>query len=168
MAVAYLEHVGSAPAKRELHLWIVGDGPERGALEERARAAPALAGRVHFAGHQADLVPWYQAMDLFALSSDSEQHPLALIEAMACGLPVVATDVGDVRLVLPDEQAPYLVTLGTHGITELARALTGLIGDPERRARLGRQNRARVLERYAFGAMLARYAGVYAELLARR
>ncbi len=150
---------------RELHLLLVGDGPERAMLEQKARELPLPGGRVHFAGHQTDLVPWYHAMDAFALSSDSEQHPIALIEAMACGLAVAATDVGDVRIVLPEEQHAFLVTLGAGDARALGRALGELCSDPGRRARLGAANRARVRERYGFSSMLARYQELYAELL---
>ena len=102
-----LEACAAAP---DVHVLVVGDGEDRPALERRA-AAPDLAGRVHFAGYQADPAPFYRAMDLFALSSDSEQMPLCLVEAMASGLPVAATDVGDVRAMLPAEQAPFLVPI---------------------------------------------------------
>ena len=150
---------------RELHLLLVGDGPERPKLEELARESFASGGRVHFAGHRVDLVPWYHAMDVFALSSDSEQHPIALIEAMACGLAVAATDVGDVRLVLPEEQAQHLVALGEGDARALGRSLGELCSDRARRERLGARNRIRAGERYSFASMLERYARLYAELL---
>jgi glycosyltransferase involved in cell wall biosynthesis len=144
---------------------VVGDGEDRPALERRA-AAPDLAGRVHFAGYQADPAPFYRAMDLFALSSDSEQMPLCLVEAMATGLPAAATDVGDVRAMLPAEQAPFLVAVdgaGTAGalgvrIAELAR-------NPETRRVLGRLNRRRAEESFAFEAMRAAYREVYLSAL---
>ncbi len=150
---------------RPLHLLLVGDGPERAALEARALAHPPPGGRVHFAGHHSDLVPWYRAMDVFALSSDSEQHPVALIEAMASGLAVAATDVGDVRLVLPPEQAGSLVALGAGDAVALGGALALLLADADLRARLAAANRARVVERYSFGTMLERYGRLYGELL---
>jgi glycosyltransferase involved in cell wall biosynthesis len=152
---------------RELHLVLAGDGPERPMLEQRARERFPTAGRVHFAGHRTELVPWYQAMDVFALSSDSEQHPVALIEAMACGLPVAATDVGDVRLVLPEEQHAHLVALGEGDARALGRSIAELASDRPRRERLGALNRSRAKERYSFATMLARYAKLYAELLER-
>jgi glycosyltransferase involved in cell wall biosynthesis len=149
----------------DVHVLVVGDGEDRPALERRA-AAPDLAGRVHFAGYQADPAPFYRAMDLFALSSDSEQMPLCLVEAMATGLPAAATDVGDVRAMLPAEQAPFLVAVdgaGTAGalgvrIAELAR-------NPETRRVLGRLNRRRAEESFAFEAMRAAYREVYLSAL---
>ncbi len=127
-----LEACAAAP---DVHVLVVGDGEDRPALERRA-AAPDLAGRVHFAGYQADPAPFYRAMDLFALSSDSEQMPLCLVEAMASGLPVAATDVGDVRAMLPMEQAPFLVSVdgaGTAGA--LGGRIAALARDPETRRR---------------------------------
>jgi glycosyltransferase involved in cell wall biosynthesis len=150
---------------RDLHVLMVGDGEDRPALERRA-AAPDLAGRVHFAGYQADPAPFYRAMDLFALSSDSEQMPLCLVEAMASGLPVAATDVGDVRAMLPTEQTPFLVSVdgaGTAGA--LGGRIAALACDPAARRDLGRLNRHRAEGSFAFEAMRAAYREVYASAL---
>lgn len=149
-----LEAVARVP---DVHLLLVGDGEERPALDRRA-AAPDLAGRVRFAGYQESPAPFYQAMDIFALSSDSEQMPLALLEAMASSLPAVSTDVGDVRAMLPPEQAPFLGTDLAGSIAELARS-------PDLRRQLGHLNRKRVEERYSFGALCAAYRELYESVL---
>ncbi|MBM3977337.1 MAG: glycosyltransferase [Planctomycetes bacterium] len=143
-------------------LLVLGDGPERGALEARA-ARPELAGRVVFAGHRADLPPWYRAFDAFALSSDTEQMPLSLLEAMASGLACASTDVGDVRDMLPGEQRAQVVpaAAGEAGEVELARALEPLLADPALRARLGRLNRARAEREFAFDAMVRAHARLW-------
>lgn len=146
-----------ARAGPNVHLLLVGDGPERPALEARA-SSPDLAGRVCFAGYQDMPSPFYQAMDVFALSSDSEQMPLALIEAMASSLPAVSTDVGDVRAMLPPEQAPYLGADLAGPLAELARA-------PGLRRQLGDLNRKRAEERYSFGALCAAYRELYQSVL---
>jgi glycosyltransferase involved in cell wall biosynthesis len=149
-----------------VHVLVLGDGSERGALEALVAKTPTLYGRVHFAGHQADPVPYYRAMDVFALSSDTEQMPVALLEAMACSLPVVATDVGDVRDMLPDAQGACVVPIAAHETAwPFAEQLTALLRDRELRARLGSQNRARVEERFSFEAMLAASRAVYAAAL---
>jgi len=159
-----LEALASAPSGGQLHVLLVGEGEERPALEARS-AAPDLAGRVHFAGYQSDPALFYHAMDVFALTSDSEQMPLALLEAMASCLPAVSTDVGDVRTILPPEQSPFLVPPDGSAAAALGRKLADLAGSPELRRRLGALNRKRAEERYAFETMCAAYRQVYESAL---
>ena len=84
--VARLLHAfAQASTHRPARLVVVGDGPERPALEA---LATALGLAVHWAGHIADPTPYFRAMDVFAMSSDTEQMPISLLEAMAAGLPV--------------------------------------------------------------------------------
>jgi len=145
----------------DVHLLIVGEGSGRPELEARA-ARPDLAGRVHLPGYQSDPPRFYRAMDVFALSSDTEQMPVCLLEAMASHLPVAATDVGDLRAVLPGEQHPWLVPLaGGATAGALADRLRALLADRAGRDRLGRLNRRRVEERYTFAGMLEAYREVY-------
>ena len=87
-------------ARHAARLVIVGDGPQRAALEALAREL-GVAAVVEFAGYQACPLQWLQSFDLFALSSDTEQLPISMLEAMACGVPVVATRVGDVPDIMP-------------------------------------------------------------------
>jgi glycosyltransferase involved in cell wall biosynthesis len=130
-------------------------------LEERA-ARPELAGRVHLAGYRPDPHRFYRAMDAFAITSDTEQMPVCLLEAMATGLPVVSTDVGDIRSVLPAEQAGCLVSLTEEDVSAaLARHLGALLRDPDGRRRLGLANRRRVEERFTFERMRDAYREVY-------
>jgi glycosyltransferase involved in cell wall biosynthesis len=144
-----------------VHVLIVGEGETRPLLEERA-ARPELAGRVHLAGYRPDPERFYRAMDLFAITSDTEQMPVCLLEAMATGLPVVSTDVGDVRGVLPSEQAAHLVPLlGEDTAAALCRQIAALLRDPEGRSRLGQANRRRVEERFTFERMRDAYREVY-------
>lgn len=83
-------------------LVIVGDGPQRTALETLAQEM-GLGTRVRFIGHVDEPAPLYDEFDVFALSSDTEQMPLTVIEAMGAGLPIAATDVGDVRAMVSSE-----------------------------------------------------------------
>ncbi len=146
------------------HLVLLGAGPAREAIE-RAIRDHGLEARVHLVGHQVRPQAHYRAMDAFALSSDTEQMPVALLEAMAAGLPAVATDVGDVRRMLPEEGHAELVPLDTAGVAgaaaELAGRLDRLARDPARRAALGAANARRVAERYSFPGMLAAYEALY-------
>ena len=146
----------------DTHVLILGDGPERAAMEELAAKTASLYGRVHFAGHQPETREYYRAMDVFAISSDTEQMPIALLEAMASSLPVVSTDVGDVRDMLPEAQGEFVVPLGEHETAwPLAEKLTEMLRDASRRTDLGAQNRCEVERRLTFDAMLRAYRDVY-------
>jgi glycosyltransferase involved in cell wall biosynthesis len=100
----------------------------------------------------------YPGFDIVALSSDTEQMPMAVLEAMAAGLPVAATDVGDVRAMLAPENAALLTPLDAGA---LAGALDALLGDAGLRARLGAANRARAEAVYDQAAMFAAYEALF-------
>ncbi|MDE2581320.1 MAG: glycosyltransferase [Rhodospirillales bacterium] len=141
-----------------LRLVIVGAGPQRAALEALA-AELGLGGQVIFAGHSPSPAGFYRGFDLFALSSDTEQMPLSVIEAMAAGLPVAATDVGDVREMVAAEGAPYVVPRDADA---LAGAILALAADPAARARIGAANRVRAAHEFDQETMFAAYAGLFA------
>lgn len=144
------------------HFLVLGDGAERAACEQLAARTPTLYGRTHFAGHVPDPREHYRAMDLFCISSDTEQMPIALVEAMASALPVLTTDVGDVRAMLPAEQAPWILPLEERETAwPLAEKLTALLREPGERARLGAANRAKALAEYGFERMLEAHRGVW-------
>ena len=138
-------------------LVIVGDGPQRPRLQALA-AELGVAERVSFAGHQADTAPFYLRFDVFALSSDTEQMPLAVIEAMASGLPVVSTDVGDVRLMVAEENAPLITALDD---AEFARALAGATANIERGRHIGRANLTKARRDFDQGTMFASYGALW-------
>ena len=127
------------PEGCQARLVIAGDGPERAALEALAREL-GVAERVQFTGHVADPARLYGGFDLFALSSDTEQMPLTVLEAMAAGLPVVATEVGDVRAMLCPENDPFV---GPKEAAALAERLRDLLADAALRQRIGAANRAK-------------------------
>lgn len=135
-----------------------------GRLEAQLRsdvAALGLGDRVTFAGHTDDTAASYRRFDAFVLSSRTEQMPIAMLEAMATGLPVVATDVGDVRRILPPEAEPVIVP--PENDAALAGAMQRLHADPELRRRLGHANRRTVERQYEAGACLERFAALYRE-----
>lgn len=137
-------------------LLIVGDGGEREELEEDAERL-GLAGVTRFTGHLPDPSASYGAMDVFALSSDTEQMPFSVMEAMACGLPVAATEVGDLRAMLSEPNLPYLAAKDD---AALAAALRPLLADAALRATLGAANRAKAERDYDEETMFRRYAAL--------
>jgi glycosyltransferase involved in cell wall biosynthesis len=145
-------------AETAARLVIVGDGPERPALTALA-AALGLGDRVAFAGQRDDTPALYAGFDIFALSSDTEQMPLSVIEAMAAALPVAATDVGDVRAMLAAENAPFV---GPPDDAALARSLAALLRDPGLCARLGEANRIRAGREFDQAALFAAWGAVWA------
>ena len=158
-AARLLEAAAPLAQEHELHLLIIGDGEERSELERLAEQPP-LKGRVHFTGHLEDPRAHLRATDIFALSSDSEQHPVALLEAMASSLPVVSTRVGDVEHILGEAQHPYISPLET-GASGLRSALRGLIIDESLRRRLGHKNAQRIGKEFTHEAMLEQHTQLW-------
>jgi glycosyltransferase involved in cell wall biosynthesis len=147
-------------------LALLGEGPERTNLELLANRL-GLGGRVLFLGESDDVPAFLQALDLFALSSSTEQTPNSLLEAMSCGLAAISTDVGDCADILAATGPPSVVPPGdVHGYAESMRQWESGV---ELRRRLGEQNRNRCLELYSFPRMVNDYADVYrAALLLRK
>jgi glycosyltransferase involved in cell wall biosynthesis len=141
---------------RSARLLVVGDGPERAALEGLA-AELGIAGRVHFAGHVARPRGLVTAMDVFALSSDTEQMPLSVLEAMAAGKPVAATAVGDVADMIAPENRAYAVPRDD---AALAGAIGALLDDAGLRRAVGAANRIRAEAVFAEGGMVEAWAGL--------
>ncbi|MBK1657567.1 glycosyltransferase [Paracraurococcus ruber] len=139
-----------------LRLLVIGDGPERPMLEALA-AELGLGGDTLFAGHVPDPAAAYRSMDLFALSSDTEQMPFSVMEAMASGLAVAATDVGDVRVMLGPAHAAQVAALDP---AALAAALRPLLADAGLRARQGAANRLRAEQAYDQERMFQAYAAL--------
>lgn len=143
------------PAAENTILVVAGDGAEMTAL--RALAAElGIAERTHFLGHVEDVPTVLQAIDIFALSSDTEQMPNSLLQAMAAGRPVAAVDVGDVAQIVAPENRPLVVPRDSAGA--LTAALAELLTDSGRREVLGRCNQERVKVHYSMDGMIAAYA----------
>jgi glycosyltransferase involved in cell wall biosynthesis len=141
-----------------LMLVIVGDGPERTTLEAAARATP-VAKNIRFTGVTDAPEDEVQAMDIFALSSDTEQMPLSVLEAMACALPVAAFAVGDVAEMVSKPNSPYVVAKADQ--KGLEGALLSLIQSAELRRHIGRANREAALSCFSHAAMVSRYADLF-------
>ncbi len=144
---------------------IVGEGPERPTLE-RLRGELGLAESVRLLGYRDDVGPLLAEADLFLLTSTSEGLALTLLEAMASGLPVVATDVGGNREVVVHGETGLLVP--PRSPTAVAQAVAQLLQDPARAVAMGRAGRRRVEESFDIRTMVARYERLYDELLTRQ
>jgi glycosyltransferase involved in cell wall biosynthesis len=140
-------------------LLLIGDGPQAGALRGLA-ARLGVAARVRFAGAIVDAARLFRAFDVFAAPSRKEGLPLAVIEAMALGLPVVATDIAAHREVLGPSAA-----LVEGSETALAKRLGEVLADEGLRARLGAENRTRARSELDARAMVTALEGLYGELL---
>jgi L-malate glycosyltransferase len=137
---------------------IVGNGPRREALESLVRAR-SLDGTVEFLGHREDVPQLLAAADVFVLPSRSEAFPNGAIEAMAAGLPVVASSVGGLLDLIEPERTGLLVA--PENPDALATALRRIFTDRAFAARLGRSARAHVHQRYSFERMVASFEELY-------
>ncbi|MGK0300639.1 MAG: glycosyltransferase involved in cell wall biosynthesis [Planctomycetota bacterium] len=150
-----------ATLPKEVTVCLVGSGKLEADLREQA-AQLGITERVVFAGQMTDTSASYRGFTMFVLSSRTEQMPIAMLEAMASGLAVVATDVGDVRQILGAEQD---CVVPREDSAALARAITAMLDDPELRARAGQTNRRIVAERYESATCLERFCAVYRKAL---
>lgn len=141
----------------DCHLVIAGEGQERVALEARAREK-GLADAISFPGFIEEPHTILPAFDVFALSSDTEQMPLSIMEAMAAGLPIASLDVGDIRQMVAEEARPYVNGRDT---VALVTSLRKLLGCSHVREKSGEANR--VLAESEFGAakMLASWKNLF-------
>lgn len=147
-----------ASLDRNTRLIVVGEGPERGAITAAAQHY-GIADRLILPGHLPDPARYLGLFDVFALSSHSEQAPMALMEAMAAARAVVATDVGDVRQMVAPENADYLVAV--RDVAGFAACLADLVANPAQRDALGAANQRIAQRDFDAKAMVRDYGRVY-------
>lgn len=148
----------------EWHLVICGEGEDRAAILAEADRLE-INHRVHLPGVVADPAKVVGLFDIFALSSDSEQFPLSVLEAMAAGLPVAAPPVGDIAEMVSAENREHLpASMAEH---ELAEAIVALSRDAGLRKRLGAANREKAHASYDAKDMIARYRRLYESAMHR-
>lgn len=148
-----------APASPDLRLLIVGDGgDDRDEILAAMRSNP-FAEKIIWAGHQNDLKPYYQAMDLLAAPSEIEGLSNAVLEAMACGVPVLAHSACGNAEVIQDGTSGFLRQLDS--ADQLADEIQNALSDPARLDRLGKAARETVDQRFSMTAMLASYRDLY-------
>jgi L-malate glycosyltransferase len=138
-----------------VRLAIVGEGPEWGAIA--AAAADGWDAQLVMPGFMAQPHRWIGHFDILALSSLSEQAPIAVIEAMAAGRPIASLDVGDIRAMVADENQPFIAA----DQAQLTKALARLAADASLRQRVGAANAARAAALFDEAAMVAAYSQCY-------
>jgi glycosyltransferase involved in cell wall biosynthesis len=146
-------------------LCLVGDGPDREAVEQRAHDL-GVARHTLFVGYQRDVAAYYSFFDAFVLTSANEGTPVVAIESLAAARPVVATRVGGTPDVVEDGADGMLVPVGD--VEAIAAALETLAADPELRRRLGEHGRERVIPRYRVERLVDDVDALYRELLSER
>ncbi|MHA6719445.1 glycosyltransferase [Sphingomonas sp. RS6] len=145
-------------------LVIIGDGPERQAILDQAEAM-AIEDELILTGFLPDPHRYLGLFDLFALSSKTEQAPVAVIEAMAAGLPVVAPKIGDIPAMVSEPNQVYLSADRTE--VSLRDRLDVLAKHPEERKRVGAANRERARALFGDAEMVAAYAALYSRAIGR-
>ena len=158
-----LVRVFAQGAPADARLVILGEGPERGAIVAEA-ARLGVSARVILPGFVRDPVRYLGGLDIFALSSDSEQFPISLVEAMACGLPGLMSDVGDIAGMAAPENRRFILPPADEA--GLAAALAALAADPALRRSIGAANRAVALKEFSEEAMISRYHNLYWNVMA--
>ena len=152
--------------RQDAHLVIVGDGPQAAALREQASRTTDPS-RISFAGNQADVVPWLQSLDIFVLPSyANEGVPQALLQAMACGLPVVSTDAGSIDEILRSGQNGFLAK--KQDVESLVRCLADLDASPDLRRRMGQVGRTLVTEIHSLARMADTMEQVFVSIAVTR
>lgn len=147
---------------KRIRLVIVGDGPERKALERESRTL-GISDKVTFTGFQSESETWYPAFDIFVLPSLTEGTPMALLESMAAGVPVIATAVGGVTKVLTENVNGFLVPpCSPSAITEKMEIL---LSDTELSSRLSRSGIKTIKTKFSISAWCRKIENCYTEAL---
>lgn len=147
----------------KVHLVLVGDGQDRQRLEDQARQKK-LDDVIHFVGARphSEMPSWLNAADLLVLPSHNEGLPNAIVEAMACGIPVVATKVGGIPEVVEDKKSGLLIE---KKIDSLITAIDSLLKDPEKRKQMGAYGRSIIEQNFSWQQSARALRELYDEIL---
>ena len=159
---AVIDVFRSIRQRMRAHLVLIGDGPDRPDAERRA-AAHGIGEAVTFAGEQQDLVPWLSVADLFLLPSAKESFGLAALEAMACEVPVVASNVGGLPEIIEDGVTGYVCP--PDAIDAMAERGIALLTDRALHSRITRSAVTMVRTRYCSDAIVPLYEALYREVI---
>jgi glycosyltransferase involved in cell wall biosynthesis len=162
-AISVLTVLGQKYSK--LRLLVVGDGPMRNDLEQETRRH-AVSRRVSFVGEQQGMCSFYNAMDVFLQTSEREGFGLAMVEAMACGVPVVAANVGAIPEIVGEAGCGILFPVGS--IEAIAGAVESLLDSVELRRTIIAKALASVSERFDIEVMTKKLMTFYRDLCNRK
>lgn len=151
---------------QDIQVLIVGDGPELGNLKRYVSDAPELAGRVTFTGASEAVISLMRAMDIFVLPSICEGMSNTVLEAMACGLPVIATRTGGNPELIEEGSSGFLFE--PRDANQLSALLLRMVENEAERLALGESARRRAVTSFSLAAMLERYRELYRELSLRK
>jgi sugar transferase (PEP-CTERM/EpsH1 system associated) len=154
-----------AKERDSLKLLLIGDGPQKDGLKRLAENL-GVAKKTIFTGEIIETAFLYRAMDIFVLPSLAENFPIALLEAMATGLPIVATDVGDVRYMLDEENGGVIVKV--KDAPAISRGVEYLLDDRTEAIRRSGFARKRVEELFSLDRMAAAYGSLYLKAIEQR
>lgn len=149
-------------AQRPARLLLVGDGPERSRIEAQLRAL-GLRHRVALLGRQESCADWLRAADLFLLPSETESFGLAALEAMSCGVPVLASATGGLPEVIDHGETGLLLPVGD--VAGFAAAALSLLADPTRRGAMAQAARQAAVTRFGREPAIDRYLALYRRVL---
>jgi glycosyltransferase involved in cell wall biosynthesis len=151
-------------AGRQVDLWIAGDGPVRGQLEQLI-ATLQCQSYVRLLGHMDDAIPFYEAMDAYVLSSVREGLPNVVLEAMAMEVPVIATRIAGVPMLVEQGRSGLIVEPGA--ANELQRGIEQLLVAPDLRESLRNAAKQRIDSHFAFSKRMEKIVRIYDEVLGR-
>lgn len=144
-------------------LLLIGDGPLMGQVQSKVEKM-SISENIRLAGYveNEDLAKYYRSSDIFVLSSRSENHPITLMEAMSCGLPVIAPDIGWIPNMMTDGQEGRIVTQGDVG--ELADAIEYILESEERKKKMGNRGRERAEKEFEWESRAESLRGIFESL----
>ena len=149
-------------ARRASKLVLIGDGPERARAEQLAQTL-GVAGSVEFLGERRDFIEQLQQARVFLLPSESESFGLAALEAMSCGVPVVASRIGGLPELIEEGVSGFLAPVGD--VDAMAAAALRLLEDGALHTRMSTQARALAMERFRLAPAVDRYLAHYRRVL---
>jgi glycosyltransferase involved in cell wall biosynthesis len=162
-ALTAAAHANSLLGKQPWHLVVLGTGSDDRVAAMHAAGQRLLPGQVSWAGFQTDVTPWLQAADLLIHAPRLEAFGMAVVQAMACGLPVVALAVGGVPELIVQNQTGLLAPAGD--LDALGSAIARMIAGPSLRHEMGERALGRAMQYYDAGECARRHATLYQELI---